>query len=163
MSRVVPNSKIEMINATMDFAVKVAEIVSRDDRYSPEGYGFIMEVLHSVINKLRERRHLSSREFLDGIRKYGIKQFGPMTKSVLNHWGINTTDDFGEIIFNLVGSGIIKKNELDSRNDFRGVFDFEVAFVEPYRRSHRPRIEKIMNYELRMMKKEKKQKKERDL
>jgi uncharacterized repeat protein (TIGR04138 family) len=51
-----------------------------------------------------------------------------MTKTVLNHWGVNTTDDFGEIVFNMVENGLMGKTEKDSREDFKNVYDFHEVF-----------------------------------
>jgi len=51
---------------------------------------------------------------------------------VLNEWGVSTTDDFGQVVFNLVNSGVLGKNETDSPNDFKNVFTFDDAFVKPF-------------------------------
>ena len=55
-----------------------------------------------------------------------------MSKAVLNEWGVSTTDDFGQVVFNLVNSGVLGKNETDSPNDFKNVFTFDDAFVKPF-------------------------------
>lgn len=143
MNRIVPELESKLVNEAMNYAVKIAEIIDRDSRYVPEAYSFVMSSLHSVVNRTKKRRHISGQELLNGIRKYGIRQFGPMARTVLKHWGINKTDDFGEIVFNLIDSGIMKRSEDDSRGDFRDVFDFDSAFDAPFRRSHRPRITSI--------------------
>jgi len=51
---------------------------------------------------------------------------------VLNEWGVKTTDDFGQIVFHLVNSQVLGKNENDSPNDFKNVFAFDDAFVKPF-------------------------------
>ena len=55
-----------------------------------------------------------------------------MSKAVLNEWGIRTTDDFGQIVFNLVSASVLGKNETDSPSDFKNVFSFDDAFVKPF-------------------------------
>jgi len=55
-----------------------------------------------------------------------------MSKAVLNEWGVKTTDDFGQVVFNLVNSSVLGKNETDSPNDFKNVFTFDDAFVKPF-------------------------------
>ena len=55
-----------------------------------------------------------------------------MAKTVLNRWGVSRGEDFGEIVFNLVGKGILGKNDKDRREDFSGGFDFEEAFRQPF-------------------------------
>ncbi len=55
-----------------------------------------------------------------------------MSKAVLNEWGIRTTDDIGQIVFNLVNASVLGKNDTDSPNDFKNVFTFDDAFVKPF-------------------------------
>ncbi len=55
-----------------------------------------------------------------------------MSKAVLNEWGVKSTDDFGQIVFNLVNGGVLGKNETDSPTDFKNVFSFDDAFVKPF-------------------------------
>ena len=43
-------------------------------------------------------------------------------------WGVHRTDDFGEIVFQLVERGLLTKTEEDSKDDFRDVYAFEDAF-----------------------------------
>ena len=50
----------------------------------------------------------------------------------------STTDDFGQVVFNLVNSGVLGKNENDSPNDFKNVFTFDDAFVKPFAPSQCP-------------------------
>jgi uncharacterized repeat protein (TIGR04138 family) len=65
---------------------------------------------------------------LEGIREFAIEQFGPMVKTVFSHWGIKTTHDFGNIVFNMVEWLLLSKTEQDSINDFKDVYDFDAAF-----------------------------------
>ena len=53
------------------------------------------------------------------------QQYGMLAKSVLNEWGVRTTGDFGEIVFNLIDIGQMKKTDSDRREDFENVFDFD--------------------------------------
>jgi uncharacterized repeat protein (TIGR04138 family) len=74
-------------------------------------------------------------ELLDGLRQFALDQFGPLAKTVLNYWGVQRGEDFGEIVFNLVEVGILGKTDEDSRADFKGGYDFDVAFVKPFQPS----------------------------
>ena len=47
---------------------------------------------------------------------------------MLAHWGIRSTSDIGEIVYNLIAAGDLEKTPSDSRSDFDNVFDFETAF-----------------------------------
>lgn len=118
---------------------KLKRILVKDARYEPEAYRFVSEALDYTIHSLgrgeydeEEKRHVSGGELLHGIREYGLKKFGPMTRTVLDHWGINSCDDFGEIVFNLVDEGILRKTESDHREDFRDGYNFCDAFDKPF-------------------------------
>src|SRR6185503_889959 len=78
------------------------------------------------------QRHVSGQQLLDGIREYGLLQYGPMTMTVLNEWGIRRCEDFGEIVFNMVENSLLAKTEQDSREDFKGCYDFVEAFRRPF-------------------------------
>lgn len=101
-------------------------------RYDVEAYSFVMEALDFSLKKLKEPRHLIASELLDGIRKYGIKIFGPMAKTVLEAWGIKSCHDFGEVVFDLVSLGLISKRDSDSKADFKEGYDFQEAFEKPF-------------------------------
>lgn len=111
-----------------DFYKKVEEITEKDRRYKPDAYEFVMQALWFTQTQLNRDGHVSGKELLEGIRKFGLEQYGPLTKTVLEHWGIKTTDDFGEIVFNMVENGLMRKTNKDSRDDFRNVYNFPEAF-----------------------------------
>ena len=111
-----------------NFGQVVEEICAQDSRYKPDGYEFVARALHFVQKKLRKQGHISGRELLEGIREFVIDQYGPMAKSVLRHWGITKTQDFGNIVFNLIEKKLFFKTEADSINDFRDVYNFELVF-----------------------------------
>ena len=45
---------------------------------------------------------------------------------------MRSTSDIGEIVYNLIASGDLKKTPTDSRADFDNVFDFEAVFRRNY-------------------------------
>ena len=113
-------------------------ILAKDDRYHRDAYYFVREGLDFTQQKLtkaagaKEPRHVSGRELMDGMRRYALVNYGPMAKTLLNEWGVTSTEDFGEIVFNLVENNLLAKTEEDSREDFGNGFDFDEAFIEPY-------------------------------
>ncbi|MCS7064540.1 MAG: hypothetical protein NZM04_10990 [Methylacidiphilales bacterium] len=117
----------------------IDQICQKDQRYCRETYSFVREGLDYTLKTLKKqngsnaRRHVTGQELLIGLREYALKEFGPMTKTVLNEWGIRSCEDFGEVVFNLVDSGILGKTEHDSRNDFKNGYNFDEAFVHPFR------------------------------
>jgi uncharacterized repeat protein (TIGR04138 family) len=78
-------------------------------------------------------RHLTGRELCEAIRRYALDQFGFMAKTVLNNWGVHTTGDFGNIVFNLIEIGEMSKTKDDRREDFDDVFDFEADLRQEFR------------------------------
>ncbi len=123
-----------------DFPEIVAQICKEDTRYDRKSYDFVRLGLEHTVKELRKRdasraersRHVSGPELLDGLRAYALEQFGPLAKTVLNEWGIQTSADFGEIVFNLIEYNVFSKTESDRREDFADVFDFDDAFVKPF-------------------------------
>jgi len=112
----------------MDFDKKIRELFEKDSRYKPDAYEFVMHALWHTQGRLKRKGHVTARELLDGIRDFGISQYGPMAVTVLEHWGIKKTDDFGEIVFNMVENGLMRKTDEDSRDDFKEIYDFKKAF-----------------------------------
>ena len=78
--------------------------------------------------------HVGAEELLDGFRLHALDEFGPMSLMVLNYWGVRTSEDVGNLVFNLVAAGVFGKTDEDTIESFREIFDFEEVFVEPFRR-----------------------------
>lgn len=116
----------------------IQEICERDRRYHPQSYVFVLEALDYTGKKLKKselqgaERHVSGGELLEGIRAYALEQFGPMALTVLETWGIKKTEDFGEIVFNLVEAGKLRKTDTDTRKDFAHGYEFHEAFARPF-------------------------------
>jgi len=121
------------------------QIVAKDRRYQRDAYMFLREALDytqkTVVKPPRETRegskeeevrHVSGQELLQGIRALAIDQFGPMVLSVFAEWGITRCEDFGELVFNMVDNRLLAKTKDDSREDFKGGYDFEETFRQPF-------------------------------
>ena len=108
-------------------------IVLEDNRYSVDAYHFVREGLDFTVKSLRSPRHVNGGELLNGIREYALEEYGPMAKRVLAEWGITCCTDIGCIVFNLVNVGLLGKTEDDSLEDFEKGYDFNDAFLQPYR------------------------------
>jgi len=123
---------------------ELVEVVRRDPRYAYEAYEFLYAALEHTQKRLgrlprREAgaetqpvHHVTGRELLDGIRDLALREFGLMARTVFRLWGINRTDDFGEIVFNLVESNLMSKTDEDHRSDFHNVYDLDEALVKDY-------------------------------
>ena len=130
----------------------IAKLLQDDPRYPLEAYIFVFEALHYGQNVLRmgneapsepsgeeeeedsgPQRHVTGQELCQAIRQFALEQYGYMAKLVLGNWGLHTTGDFGEIVFNLIRIGRMRKTPHDRRADFDDVYDFDNAFREEFR------------------------------
>ncbi len=116
---------------------RIQAIRRRDPRYGRRAYDFVLDALDFTLERMKEagrrERHISGKELLRGIRDLARERFGPMAKEVFHQWGVRCTEDFGEIVFNLVGEGLLQRRAQDSRKDFADGFDFEREFERGYR------------------------------
>jgi uncharacterized repeat protein (TIGR04138 family) len=120
-----------------DFIGAVEQILQKDTRYGRDAYVFVREALdHTqelIAKDEKKKSHVSGQELLEGIKDCALRQFGPMTMTVFDEWGIRSCEDFGEMVFNMVDVKLLSKTETDSREDFKGGYDFQEAFVLPFR------------------------------
>ena len=117
-----------------EFYSIVSTICDQDPRYFPEAYEFVMEALNFSQKKFKKSKHISGEELLGGIKALLLKKYGPMTMTVLKHWGIKKTDDFGNIVFNLVENKVFAKDEQDHYDSFKNAYDFDEVFNKGYRK-----------------------------
>ena len=122
----------------INFDATLENILAKDARYHRDAYLFVREALDFtqklVIKENRGQiRHVSGQELLNGIRQLALQQFGPMTATVFEEWGVKSCRDFGDIVFNMVEIGLLAKTEKDSRDDFQVGYDFDEAFRKPFR------------------------------
>jgi uncharacterized repeat protein (TIGR04138 family) len=136
----------------LDPTRSIAELLKKDRRYAIEAYVFIFDALsyaQSVLEMGREtpsepaaepredeeapERHVTGQELCEAIRHFALEQYGYMAKTVLNNWGIHSTGDFGEIVFNLIGVGQMRKTPSDRREDFDDVYDFDAALRQEFK------------------------------
>ncbi len=107
-------------------------ILESDGRFPRRAYLFVMEAVSYTVEKLTERRHITGRELSLGIRDFAIERFGIASRLVFEEWNITKTRDFGDIVFNLVNEGLLRKTDEDDIEDFDEVFDFTAAFETEY-------------------------------
>ena len=112
----------------LDFAQRLEEIIRQDGRYKIDAYDFIMQALLFTQKKLKRKGHVTARELLKGAKEWALEQYGPLARTVLAHWGINKTEDFGRVVFNMIDKGLLGKRQEDTLEDFSDVYDFDEAF-----------------------------------
>jgi uncharacterized repeat protein (TIGR04138 family) len=81
---------------------------------------------------LPERRHITGRELAEACRDLALDRYGVMARLVLDHWGVRSTADIGDVVFTLVDLGLLISQPNDSRLDFADVFEFDRAFERDY-------------------------------
>jgi uncharacterized repeat protein (TIGR04138 family) len=141
----------------MNIRDQLARVIARDSRYTIEAYAFVLESLklarHHKLKERRKRRdrarasgprkraplvqareaepdesgHVTGRELCLAARQLAVRYYGLMALMVLDQWGIRTTSDIGEIVYNLIATGDLDKTPSDKRSDFDDVFDFATA------------------------------------
>lgn len=97
---------------------KIDQVLAGDTRYRVEAYQFVLAALSYTIHRSGRPGHVTAAELLRGIREFGLQQFGPLTKTVFNHWGIGHSSQFGDVVFNLIEVGLLGKRAEDRREDF---------------------------------------------
>ena len=122
-----------------DVIKKIEDIVAKDNRYHRDAFVFVLSALEHTVRTLPKRRHLTGQEFSRGIADFAREQFGFMSQLVLEKWGITGTIDFGEIVYLMIGEGLMSKTEDDRLEDFADVYDFCSEFSwENIRRTSLP-------------------------
>ena len=106
-----------------------ADILEKDSRYNPYAYAFLMDCVHFLG---KEGGHMSSGDIMEEFKERALDQYGAMSYTVLTEWGVSTTEDIGEMMFNLVEFNRVRKDEDDRHEDFCGGYDFKEAFLGPY-------------------------------
>lgn len=114
----------------------------RRHQFPRNAYRFVFDALHQTQRRLYKSQletkdevetHISGSELLEGIRRLALKQFGLMARTVFQQWGIENTEDFGRLVFELIERGEMKKTESDTMTDFCGIYSFEEEFDRKYR------------------------------
>jgi len=107
----------------------VEEICGQDKRYKPDAYEFVLQGLNFTQAKLKTQTHVTGKELAQGLRDFAIDRYGVLARTVLAHWGISSTRDFGNIVFSMIDKKLLSKTEEDALEDFNAVYDFEGAFA----------------------------------
>lgn len=138
----------------LDPSHPIARLLREDPRYKLEAYAFVFQALEYARQRLGMGRevpsevppgesseheprgpehHITGQELCEAARRLALEQFGYMARTVLNTWGIRSTSDIGEIVYNLIRIGQMRKTTEDRREDFDDVYDFDTAFREQFR------------------------------
>ena len=114
-------------------------LLQEDQRFKLEAYQFIREALQYAHEHLElimvedaddpaGPKHLTGQQLCQACRLYAIEQYGYLARMVLASWGLHSTSDFGELVYNLIRIEQMRKSDTDRREDFDDVYQFEDAF-----------------------------------
>ncbi|MBN1602881.1 MAG: hypothetical protein JW915_14830 [Chitinispirillaceae bacterium] len=115
-------------NQILDHIRKEIIVSGYDVRYKIGAYDFVLNGLEFYLAALGEKRHVSGQEFSLGLLNFAQKQFGLLAPSVLTSWGVTRTNDFGQLVYNMIGIGLMSRQPEDNVEDFFDVIDFEEFF-----------------------------------
>ncbi|MFQ5550111.1 MAG: Minf_1886 family protein [Gemmatimonadales bacterium] len=107
-------------------------IESIESRYAPQAYLLMLAALESCQQRREVRGHISGEDLAWACRDFAREHYGLMARTVLSHWGVETTEDMGEIVFGLIEAGLLIRDTNDRKENFNAVFDFEGAFDLEY-------------------------------
>ncbi|HEX9691688.1 MAG TPA: Minf_1886 family protein [Gemmatimonadales bacterium] len=110
----------------------VARIRAVDGRYHERAYLFVLASLEQCQRRRRERGHIRGRELAEACRDVALEQFGLAARLVLQHWGIDSTEAIGRIVYVLIEVGLLVRHPDDRIEDFEGVYDFGRTFDVEY-------------------------------
>jgi len=115
--------------AGLPFPDRFAEVAEHDARYSKDAFFFVRDGVDRAVTSLsRSSRHVTAKELLEALRSLALERFGSSAQEQLRSWGVTRCEDFGEIVFTLIGHGVFGKRPKDKKEDFSGGYDFDTAF-----------------------------------
>jgi uncharacterized repeat protein (TIGR04138 family) len=116
--------------------VTIQELIGRirriRPRYAEPAYLLVLAALESVQKARPVRGHVRGDELSWACRDFARRQYGLLARTVLTHWGVETTADFGAIVYELIEANLLVPDSDDCIESFDSVFDFEGAFDRDY-------------------------------
>jgi uncharacterized repeat protein (TIGR04138 family) len=103
-----------------------------DGRYHERAYLFVLAALEFRQKRTGVRGHIGGAELACACRDFALEQFGLVARTVLAHWGVESTADIGKVVYVLIDVGLLVRQPNDRIQDFDGVFDFRQAFEGDY-------------------------------
>jgi len=76
----------------------------------------------------RVGRHITGQQLCGGLRDMARDRYGMLALTVLNRWGIRSTEDFGVMVYALIDRGEMRSSHEDRYEDFVDQYDFAEAF-----------------------------------
>lgn len=119
------------------FEDAVDAILRKHPEYAPDAYDFMREALEATSRDMAEAEertspHLSAYELYMGFCAYALSEYGPLAAAVMEHWGIDSSSDVGNIVYNLIEVGVFGKQAGDTREQFDNLCPLRTVLDTPY-------------------------------
>jgi uncharacterized repeat protein (TIGR04138 family) len=121
---------------------RILELCREDARFAYEAYEFVCDAVTFTQDRLGrgdrtdeaedEDHHVSGAELLRGVCDLAIREFGMMATVVFKQWGVRTTDDVGEMVFQLIRVERLSKSDRDDPADFHELFELHDALTDGF-------------------------------
>ena len=100
------------------------DIARQDGRYDPGSFKFVFDGLGYTVKNMDQPGHVTGQVLCDGLRRMALERWGRLTMLVLDVWGLRSTRDFGEIVYELI------EHEWMSALPTDAIDDFEVGHLD---------------------------------
>jgi uncharacterized repeat protein (TIGR04138 family) len=107
-----------------NFRKSVEKILEKDSRYHSAAYYFLSEAVSYTVKKLSRQaapngtRHVSGQELTAGFMDYAVAQYGLLAPDVLEDWNVRRGRDVGNMVYNMIGAGLLSAGPGDQLSDF---------------------------------------------
>ncbi|MCX6920767.1 MAG: hypothetical protein NTX20_05530 [Verrucomicrobia bacterium] len=125
----------------MNFDEAVRLIRAKDSRYQAQAYDLVrvgldhaQKIVYGEAKKGKSlvNRHVTGPQLLEGFRLHVLTTYGPMSYPLLQNWGLKKSSDVGNIVFNIIETGMFGRSPEDNLADFEAVYDFKETFHKPF-------------------------------
>ena len=112
---------------------EIDRIIKEDGRYHPDAFRFLHEALGRAVSEVHGENatpggHVTGQQLCMSIRDIAIERWGMMAAAVFRRWGICESIDIGNMVYLMIENGILRKNDDDTVEDFRNVFNLDRDF-----------------------------------
>jgi len=146
MSRNVPAGSCKALTGSPTMDDEKIHLLYVDPRYSVHAYQFLMQALKYATIKHHgeksvqindegrksEPTHVTGQQLCYALAEYAAVEYGFLAYRVLKSWGIKSTGDIGELVYNMIAQGHMQKSPSDKREDFDDVFDLRESLEDQF-------------------------------
>lgn len=106
---------------------------ANDQRYPIAAICYVSKCLKRLLeqnsskDEAKKTSHVTGQAICEALRTSLLDDYGVFAQDVLAQWNIHETNDFGNIIYDLIDVGMLSVSPRDSRTDFVDVYDFKSA------------------------------------